>query len=98
MFRPSIVTTLLLLVIVTGDLALASMKHDPLVDVEAVAEWRSECDPGDIIEGDTPDIPVILVLHREFVATVAGARKPPVGLSFIAMTGTVTPATRAPPA
>jgi hypothetical protein len=97
MSRPSIVTTLLLLVIVTGDLALASMKHAPLVDVEAVAEWRSECDPGDIIQDDAPDIPVILV-HREFVATVTDSRKPPVGLSFIAMTGTVTPATRAPPA
>ncbi len=97
MSRTSIVIKLLLLVIVTGNLALVSVNHAPLVDVEAVAEWRLECDLAAIAAGGDPEMPAVPALQQEFQANVAGTDIPSLGAGSMVVAGTLTPATRGPP-
>ncbi len=97
MARTSIVIKLLLLVIVTGNIALVAVNHVPLVDVGAVAEWRYGCEPGDTAPGGDSDMPAALTIQQEFTLTFTTGEMPSLGRCFTAVAVALTPATRAPP-
>lgn len=61
----SILIKLLLLVIVVGNLALASLDQEPIV--EAVAEWRLDQDSMDDDSGSEPPAAAIVGFFRETI-------------------------------
>lgn len=93
----SIVIKLLLLVIVAGNLALASLDRDPLLDLEAVAEWRLDPDTMDEDSGSEPPMPAIIGFFRETLTFVVVSNELPQHTQPITRVRTYTCTTRAPP-
>lgn len=88
---------LLLLVIFAGNLAFVTVNKAVLDDVEAVAEWRIDKDPGDDDLGAEPEMPALLALFRQSEDVVADLGTVPLKPHLVTEVQFSAQATRAPP-
>lgn len=86
-----------MLVIVTGNLALVAIEREPLVDVEAVAEWRLDPDALDEDPGAEPPMPALVGFFRDAIVFPVVVVAVPQYPQPIAEVRQCACATRAPP-